>query len=601
MPELIVWLVKANISLCLFFGAYRFALRKLTFYSLNRLFLITGILFSALYPLINVPAFLSEPQSFSGELIVLTQNISISTIYEPVKEFNYWSIVVWLFWLGSGWMTLRLCLQFLSLLMLHRRSEADSLGEYRFRKIRGEVTPFSFLHHIYLNPAQHGNTELMAILKHEQIHVKDYHSLDVLLAEINLVFFWFNPISWFMKQSVRENLEFITDQKVLNKGTDRREYQYSLAGIGNLARATPLGNNFNFLTIKKRIAMMNKKRSSRVQISRYILILPLLVAFAFIVSVSKAGIEPQQISSFIKTIPERITAAAPGTETKEIRKDETKPAKGKQNSSVKKLVVKLRGDSTTRQATSLPVTVSFYIDGEKSDKSTVEGIKPVDIESINVLKGKSAIELGGTENENGVVVITTKQNKNDQKVIAFNSRVAAAASVRSDSARSGASVFRINGKASPLIVIDGKVAETTTLSAIAPETIESVSVLKDAGATKIYGERGKEGVVLVTTKKFATTLDAQNEVVSILDPATLTSGAMDNIKRKFADQGLSVNFDENYSGKVLKDLGITVKSPRQSASAKFSITELKKNGYLIMLKAHPQTGQVTVVSVKKNN
>ena len=68
-------------------------------------------------------------------------------------------------------------------------------------------------------------------------------------------------------------------------------------------------------------------------------------------------------------------------------------------------------------------------------------------------------------------------------------------------------VIRIRGGSSllasndPLVVVDGLPLEGVTLSSINPNDIESFSILKDASSAAIYGNRGSNGVILITTKK----------------------------------------------------------------------------------------------------
>jgi hypothetical protein len=129
----------------------------------------------------------------------------------------------------------RLVVQFLSLYQVHRRSEPDRSGPYPFRRVADEVAPFSFWQTVYLNPGCHAPADLPAILQHEAVHVSEWHSLDLLLAELTLVCCWFNPAAWLLKGAVAENLEFRTDQQLLRGGIDRQAYQYGLLHLSHSA------------------------------------------------------------------------------------------------------------------------------------------------------------------------------------------------------------------------------------------------------------------------------------------------------------------------------------------------------------------------------
>src|SRR5690606_28772185 len=109
------------------------------------------------------------------------------------------------------------------------------------------------------NPQSHNKHELEAILKHEQVHVIQLHTADVLLAEITAIFYWFNPGVWLIKGAIQENLEFITDQSVLRSGIDKKIYQYNILNITSLPSGIHAANNFNLQSLKRRIIMMNSR------------------------------------------------------------------------------------------------------------------------------------------------------------------------------------------------------------------------------------------------------------------------------------------------------------------------------------------------------
>ena len=301
MPALIIYLLKVNIALILFYLAYRFVLRWLTFYTLNRFFLVSGIIFASAYPFIDLSDIFIKHTEINDKLIVIVPDwSSVEKAVLPYASFNYWQLIIAIFWLGVVTMAVRLTIQLISLYRIHRSSKPEVLNNYAFRRIKEKVNPFSFWQSIYLNPAQHPQKELEAILQHEKVHVEEWHTLDILLAELSVVFYWFNPGVWLMKQAVKENLEFITDLKVLNSGLDSKIYQYSLVQISTLPQSYSLANNFNFMSIKKRIMMMNKKQSSKIQVSRYLLMLPVVIVLTFVFTISKAQLEKRNFKTFTK-------------------------------------------------------------------------------------------------------------------------------------------------------------------------------------------------------------------------------------------------------------------------------------------------------------
>ena len=594
MPESIIYLLKASVSLSLFYLAYYVALRRLTFYYINRFFLLSGLVFSAIYPMADISSWFSRPESLPAQLVVISSDITLNTIYRPSESFNYWDLVEIGYWAGVGVMTIRLLIQLFSLYAVHRSSAPSSFGTYNFRMIKTETNPFSFLSHIYVNPARHSSQELLPVLQHERVHVRQWHTLDVIFAELCLIFFWFNPFSYLIRHAIKENLEFVTDQSVIKAGINRKEYQYSLVGIARLPATFPVANNFNFSTVKKRIAMMNKKRSSSVQLSRYILVLPLIIVFALVFSVSKAGITTEQLHKMImqdKVSEPGSTAAAfakPDQQEAVFQQDSTKNKAGEEQRQHQGLSI-----------SGLPDSITYYVDGIKSTKEEVKNLSPDKISSINVLKGKTAGETYPSAEGNNVVAITTKAGKLEGvSIVGYR---AGSKDGNTDTARSEGSGDRIIMRGNtnpPLVIVDGK---ASSLESVPTSSIKSVSVLKGEHATSVYGSRGANGVILVTTNNNAVTESASSDIMSVLDPASLNTSSLEAIKTKFKDKGITMTYSANYAGKKLKELEVSLKSGGHGASANFKLEEMIQNGYLILLKANPLSGDASVVSLKKND
>jgi len=200
-------------------------------------------------------------------------------------------------------------LQLLSLYRLYRDSKPGQVHNYPVRLVNGDVSPFSFWRSIYVNPEKLSGHDLEKVLEHEHIHVSQWHTLDILLAELSTVFYWFNPGIWLMKKAVRENIEFITDRRILQKGADSKQYQYSLLTVSMAGTSNTLVNNFNISTIKKRIIMMNAKRSSRISLGRYLFVAPAVVILLLVFSISKAQGLKKGLSDTIHSLTKAITSA----------------------------------------------------------------------------------------------------------------------------------------------------------------------------------------------------------------------------------------------------------------------------------------------------
>lgn len=293
MPHLFIFLIKVNLALLIFCGGYYLVLRRLTFYTLNRIYLVGAIVFASVYPRINISGFLNRHRQIAEPVQAIAYDIKVppKTLIKPmVHHPGWWQLAQTLFWLGVMLFGARLLIQFISLYRIYRKSSRGVLMGHRVRLMDGDGGPFSFWTNIYINPACHEAGDLKAILQHEQIHIDQFHTADILLAEISTIFYWFNPGIWLMKKAIRENIEFITDRKILRGGADSKQYQYSLVNVSFAAAPQGIVNHFNISTIKKRIIMMNAKRSSNLNLTRYAFLVPAVVLLLLVFTISRAAL-----------------------------------------------------------------------------------------------------------------------------------------------------------------------------------------------------------------------------------------------------------------------------------------------------------------------
>ncbi|MEO6612928.1 MAG: M56 family metallopeptidase [Chitinophagaceae bacterium] len=291
MPFVFVYILKLSVSLSLVFLFYHFVLRKLTFYNWNRWYLLGYTLLSFFIPFIDISRVLQQ-QQWSGTSIVqwvpiIQQQLVSRTESNTGPAFTAWDLTGLLLVAGMLLMLFRLLLQLVSFYRMTRNASPLAIGQLpgsgmRLYQVEENIIPFSFGNSIFINHRLHTTDELREIVWHEFIHVKQRHSIDIICGELLCLLNWYNPFAWLLRRSIRQNLEFIADNKVLENGISRKEYQYLLLKV--------IGNNhfsiapkFNFSSLKKRIAMMNKMKSAGVHLVKFLFILPfvavLLVAF----------------------------------------------------------------------------------------------------------------------------------------------------------------------------------------------------------------------------------------------------------------------------------------------------------------------------------
>ncbi len=149
-----------------------------------------------------------------------------------------------------------------------------------FYQVNKNIIPFSFGNAIFLNKDLHTESELREVISHEFVHVKQKHNIDILWAEFLCLVNWYNPFAWLIKKAIRQNLEFIADDKVLETGIAKTQYQYLLLKVvGN--NQFSIAPKFNFSSLKKRIAMMNKIKTARVHLVKFVFVLPLAAVLLF--------------------------------------------------------------------------------------------------------------------------------------------------------------------------------------------------------------------------------------------------------------------------------------------------------------------------------
>ncbi len=277
MPFIFLYLLKLSINLAAVFVFYYFVLRKLTFYNWNRYYLLLYLLLSFCIPLIDVSDLLNQNNLQHAQLVQWVPALD-NTHYTTVADTSFYSLqnlLLLLLLLGMLTGIIRLCIQFISFCKLKKKANALYADEITIYQVDADIIPFSFGKSIFVNQQLHTESELQEIIRHEFVHVKQQHSVDIILCELLCIINWYNPFAWLLKNAVRQNLEFIADDKVLQNGIDKKSYQYMLLKVTGNKQFT-ITSQFNFSSLKKRIAMMNKMKTARPHLIKFLFVVPLL-------------------------------------------------------------------------------------------------------------------------------------------------------------------------------------------------------------------------------------------------------------------------------------------------------------------------------------
>jgi len=285
MSLLFLYLLKLSISLGIVYLFYQLVLRRLTFYNSNRWYLIGYTLLSFLIPFINITPVL-ENSNFSQNGIVqmiptvekYTTPLPVETaysIFDTFADWNKWDWISVALLAGAVILLLRFVIRCISFFNMRRKAQLLSVDGMKLYQVNKNIIPFSFGNAVFINSGLHTEEELREIIRHEFVHVKQRHTLDILWSEWLCIINWYNPFAWMLKRSIRQNLEFIADNKVLQNGVDRKQYQYLLLKVIG-SNHFSIAPKFNFSSLKKRIVMMNKLQSARVHLIRFLFIVPLM-------------------------------------------------------------------------------------------------------------------------------------------------------------------------------------------------------------------------------------------------------------------------------------------------------------------------------------
>lgn len=241
------------------------------------------------YPLISfeVPSSTVAYNAVLETIIVtngnVTEYLKESTQFDKSVLLSSMFLAVWA--VGTVILFIALCVKLKMIRSLFTQQEVihtEQIGNCKVYFSNGELSSFSFFNSIYIN----NNDKQDEILKHEQLHVQYKHSLELVFTEIICILCWWNPLLWLLKREIKINQECMVDQKMIDMGFDRKRYQYSLLTETIKNTSISIINNFNVSQLKKRITMMNKKRTNKFGYSKYLLMM-VLPAMLLLVMICK--------------------------------------------------------------------------------------------------------------------------------------------------------------------------------------------------------------------------------------------------------------------------------------------------------------------------
>lgn len=632
MGTFLVYILKSSLCLALFYLFYRLLLSKETFHRFNRIALLGVMLISCLLPLIRVTVDQATVVNTSVMLVeedMLMYPWEMQAVVQEEAAFPWREWLVAVYFLGILFFLLRnfLSLGYVFYLIRHSRCRRMENGICLVVHQAG-FAPFSWMKYIVISQTDldENGTD---ILTHEEAHIRNGHSWDLLLVELCVWLQWFNPAAWLLKQELQNVHEYEADEAVLRQGIDAKRYQMLLIKKAVGARLYSIANSFNHSSLKKRITMMIRKKSNPWARAKYLYVLPLaavtVAAFAR-PEISEpldeiSSVKVNDLSAITgKNSPENLSVAATsaadvtlkmkvtdqsgspivgasvlivnstsgtltdseGNFTLKVGDDQrisvsyigmksvelsVKECLEKQikevrltsdaDSGPQLTVVSQSSESASQKApqhntTSEPqnteevfmvvenmpefpgglnaclkfladhvaypkeaaekkiqgrVIVQFVVmkDGSIANARVIRSVDPLlDAEALRVIglmpKWKPGTQRGQAVNVKFTMPITFRLDKDSTDM--QPALVGKVIEISGATKENNQKAFHFpDGKETPLVVVDGEEISVSSLEKLSSDTFESINVFKGETAINRFGEKGKNGVLLITTKK----------------------------------------------------------------------------------------------------
>lgn len=241
---------------------YKCLLANATFYRFNRFVILMCYVIALLAPLVRpvmgkLNAEVAGNQQFAVGDIVATMT---DTVNEPVSDIWLWIPLA--YFAGAAVMAAVAIVSYARMLSVIRKGEKRMLDGAVLVVAPVKVSPFSWGKYLVVSAEDASNR---LIVDHELCHIRSAHSLDLIFAQIFLIFNWFNPAAYLMRGELSAAHEYDVDSRMLRAGVDAREYQMLLIRKTVGPGFQSIANSLNHSQLKNRLTMMLKSRSKSVR------------------------------------------------------------------------------------------------------------------------------------------------------------------------------------------------------------------------------------------------------------------------------------------------------------------------------------------------
>ena len=469
MEALALYLLKSVIWLTGFAIIYFLFLRNERFFLLKRYYLVAGILISLIFPLFTFHYQVDIPAPAGNFPDLIPSKTEITPGVQPVlsdKQFDFRYILLFVYFSGILFFVFGAVKNSSLLLRTINKTKVNSLKPLRIVRTSDFSSSFSFFNYVFINPSV-DEKELDVIMNHELVHVNQKHWLDLLLVELLRMIQWINPFAWIYTGFIRQNHEYIADEVALQQTPDPAVYKAVLVNQLFDSKVFSLSNSFNYSLNKKRFDMMKKIVTSPYRKMRLFLVLPV---FAFV------------FYAFARPEYRYVTSSGPEINPSLISGAFQKDAKG--------IVVNEEG----KPLQGVSIVVAKSLTGVITDAKGRFAVSKIPDGSSLMFscKGYKTYTMPPLMASNSALYVKLVKDPDYSEQAEIRIRNADGSEVK------------------PLIVVDGVVTENG-MKKTDPNAILSISILKDKAAIDKYGDKGKDGVIEITTKQEALQSPAANQ------------------------------------------------------------------------------------------
>jgi len=275
MDYLLPFIIKSSIALAVFYLYFHVFLERTKQFYLNRLYLLSSSLFAVVIPFLRLPSM--QVKEDVGMMSIMLQEVSVVANYSVAKESVQATYLNYIY-LGGVILVLALFItRLISLYGVVKKNSAVNRGIYKLVELSESFKAYSFFKYVFVSKESKCEEK---IISHELVHVRQKHSIDIIIINILQGILWFNPIIYLYRKAIEYNHEYIADKEVIKHHSAGGYLQLLINQ--RMGTSVLLTNSFAQSNLKKRIKMMKKTNNKRYALIKYTsaFALPVVMLFA---------------------------------------------------------------------------------------------------------------------------------------------------------------------------------------------------------------------------------------------------------------------------------------------------------------------------------